>query len=424
VGWWLWHKAESGLAKVEGELQLAVSNDLSTSVLYPRTSAVSQEQVIVEQIISATRERRGEEVVNVHVRDLGEDWAVINVLLRLTSSGPIYQQTRVYHNNGRSWMRTEITPALWGQSRLLETKHFAFHYHSLDHEAVTEAAARIDAIYLTFYSTYFATQPDDEKVVVVVKSEWTPGLRIRQSQLSEPLVIGSPATALAPVELSAADMILQALVLELLNRLSTKAAAFYQVPDHWQTLQRGLALWLMWDQALPLTTWHQPVVRWIFRQPLRKYAPEAISFSEFGHALCADHSLWILSPLEIGIPLTCLRLPHLEPERQIQGWPLPQELLRELILPPIQWLPPNISHDTTLSSVVSVAHHPSATVLLSTVIEYVAQTYGSARVPILLAALSEHTTWHTLIPAVFHVSVEEFEKGWRDFLSDQYSIVQ
>jgi hypothetical protein len=380
--------------------------------------------MIVEQIVSETREKRGEEVIDVQVRDLGEDWAVINVLLRLTSSGPIYQQTRVYRDNGRGWIRAEMTPALWGQSRLLETKHFTFHYHSLDQKAVTEAAARIDTIYLTLYSAFFATQPDDEKVVVVIKPEWMPGLRSSQSQQLEPLVIGSPATALAPVELSAADMILQALVLELLNRLSTMATEIYRVPDRWQTLQRGLDLWLLWGQELPLTKWQQPVVQWVFQQPLSGHTPDKISFSAFAHALCAAHALWMPSPLEIGIPLTCLRLSHLEPERQIQGWPLPQESLRELILPPIRWLAPNILHDKALRSVVSVAHHPSATVLLSTVIEYVVQTYGLARVPILLAALSEHTTWHTLIPAVFHVSVEEFEKGWRDFLSYQYSIVQ
>lgn len=49
-------------------------------------------------------------------------------------------------------------------------------------------------------------------------------------------------------------------------------------------------------------------------------------------------------------------------------------------------------------------------------IDYVVAVYGRERLPVLLAALSEQSTWHTLIPAVFGVTAPEFEAGWRAYL--------
>ena len=53
---------------------------------------------------------------------------------------------------------------------------------------------------------------------------------------------------------------------------------------------------------------------------------------------------------------------------------------------------------------------------MATVLEYGAATYGSERIPALLAALPHHETISTLIPAVFGVSAEDFEVGWQDYL--------
>jgi hypothetical protein len=40
----------------------------------------------------------------------------------------------------------------------------------------------------------------------------------------------------------------------------------------------------------------------------------------------------------------------------------------------------------------------------------------------LLTALPRHERWETLIPAVFGLSLEEFESGWRAFLEERYGI--
>lgn len=65
--------------------------------------------------------------------------------------------------------------------------------------------------------------------------------------------------------------------------------------------------------------------------------------------------------------------------------------------------------------------HPGQTVALATLFEYVVATYGRERLPALLLGLSQHSTWETLIPAVFGVSQTEFEAGWQAYLAVHFS---
>jgi hypothetical protein len=56
---------------------------------------------------------------------------------------------------------------------------------------------------------------------------------------------------------------------------------------------------------------------------------------------------------------------------------------------------------------------------LTTVLDYVVATYGRQQLPMLVGALGEHKRWETLIPAVFGVPMEEFERGWQGYLAEQ-----
>jgi hypothetical protein len=59
---------------------------------------------------------------------------------------------------------------------------------------------------------------------------------------------------------------------------------------------------------------------------------------------------------------------------------------------------------------------------LETVISFSLATYGRERLAVLIDALGDHATWHTLIPAVFGVSLAEFEYGWHAYLAEQYEV--
>jgi hypothetical protein len=57
---------------------------------------------------------------------------------------------------------------------------------------------------------------------------------------------------------------------------------------------------------------------------------------------------------------------------------------------------------------------------METVVEYVVARYGRDALPRLVTALGGHASWHTLIPALFGVSAEEFESGWQAYVIAQY----
>jgi hypothetical protein len=54
------------------------------------------------------------------------------------------------------------------------------------------------------------------------------------------------------------------------------------------------------------------------------------------------------------------------------------------------------------------------------VIEYVVATYGRDYLPRLVAAMSEHDSWQSLIPVVFGTSAAEFEAEWQAYLAERY----
>ncbi|HMN29643.1 MAG TPA: hypothetical protein PKE45_15950, partial [Caldilineaceae bacterium] len=68
------------------------------------------------------------------------------------------------------------------------------------------------------------------------------------------------------------------------------------------------------------------------------------------------------------------------------------------------------------------AAQPGKTVALATLIEYAVTTYGRERLPALVAGLGQYDSWETLVPAVFGVSVAQFERGWQLYLSEHYGV--
>jgi hypothetical protein len=58
-------------------------------------------------------------------------------------------------------------------------------------------------------------------------------------------------------------------------------------------------------------------------------------------------------------------------------------------------------------------------VVRTSLLDYVAATYGREQLGVLWAILHKHNDWETLIPAVFGVSVEEFEAGLHAYLENR-----
>src|SRR5690606_15435053 len=114
----------------------------------------------------------------------------------------------------------------------------------------------------------------------------------------------------APLALSDAELLVQAMALPLSLQVVAEALAAYNIQSSESShLLPALRLWQLWDLDLPLAQWREAVVAW----RLRDFAPlvqgetavSAHHMPERYGELCARHRLWLLSPRELGLPLTC-----------------------------------------------------------------------------------------------------------------------
>jgi hypothetical protein len=98
---------------------------------------------------------------------------------------------------------------------------------------------------------------------------------------------------------------------------------------------------------------------------------------------------------------------------------LRQQLANEapLRLPVLSILPPPL-HDPEETQVTGWQQ----SVVPKTVIDYVIATYGRRSLARLLDGMHQYDSWQSLIPAVFSVSMEEFESGWQAYLATQYDL--
>jgi hypothetical protein len=424
-----WHSVQAERAAVAAAIDHAVKREAvqdsdpqvaARPVTAPMTGVQPQVQ-LEAQALTALAQSPHDDGAMTRLHRLERNVAVVEVVLPATQDQPALRQTRVYHYTGVNWVRMAPSAAHWGAPRQWEGEHLVFHYYAHDDKAVAEVAARLDARFVELHRLFLGEPPID-KLTVVVDPAQAPGEIASRVTGDEPLVVASPAAYLAPVAISQADLLAQSVVLALLDDLSAqtllhnngvgKTQNQVRRARMWQVLN-GVLLWQLWATDLPLAVWRKPVVQWVYSN-----VPEPIDTDsvvpDFQPALCVQHQLWLTSPLAVQIPLSCDT-----PDRQEQYlvwryfYPRPVRLaqLGQLAMP--------IAADAApaLQSVVDWPRHPAAVVALATLVEYAAAAHGPERIPLLLAEAGRHEDWATLIPAVFGVSVGEFEAGWQAYLT-------
>jgi hypothetical protein len=187
------------------------------------------------------------------------------------------------------------------------------------------------------------------------------------------------------------------------------------IPSHWQLLLRGLSLWQLWDLDMPLAHWRHDVVTWHHSDVLtadpKRQSRLPKNYTEF----CAIHSLWMLSPALVGIPIGCTTS-----EPVIWG-----QSRRFAYLPPTQLAQQNMPQ-TDWEQLYDIEenyfYRSQEMVSVATLVEYAVAAYGYEQLPVLLASLAQHDTWETLLRAVYGVSTTEFEEGWQEYLVQEYGV--
>lgn len=417
LSWRLWWRAHAGLAEVETELETAVVNELwrDRTLHSSATAAEANALNMIETVANL-----GETITQVEIRTLGRDWAVVEVTLQPTPDGPTFRQTRLYQENEGGWVRGEIVAACWGAMREFESEHFVFQYRVLDEDAVMQTAPKLDALYPELLHSLVLQLPTDAKPIILVDPAMRPGIIFPYNDRRADMVVASPAAALVPSDLATDDVLLQSLVMEAYKRFDPSVKVDRNATILVYRLGKGHRLWLIWERELPLAIWREPLVRWVFAAPEAEMSLEIADVPVFAKDVCAYHTVWMDSPIEVGVPIHC---------RQTNG----QENATS-------WFDHPVSSDLALDWLIyvesgyfipldfwieSVQAEPSpAGIMLATMFEYVADTYGEDTVTLLLHEIPAHKQAETLIPAIFDVPLTEFTDGWRAFVMERYKIQQ
>lgn len=428
AGGWLWRTAQAGLNEIEGELSSTVQIELASvaPVSAPPGKTWTTDPAAMVWKKQLERDRTTLHtllppdtpaiplVQDVQTISLLGNQAVIEFVTTAGEGTQPYGQTRFYRYSAEGWQRTMPDDELWGAPHRLESDYFVYHFRQNDAEVVAAVAPQIDALYAELQRNFGLT-PVTEKLVIEVTVEHATGAVLTPRWESEPLVVPSPALYFAPVDLSDSAILAQSIALPLIDYMGERAIENHTIPTRWQPLLNGLRLWQLWNLDMPLAYWQQDLVKWIYVDAPKAAVEQRSMLPTSYTELCAMHSLWMLSPAFIAIPLKCNELDALiwSPNR----WSafVPRIRLDELSMPQTDWNQP-------FAQETNNPYYYSETVVIATLIEYAVKVYGVEHLPVLLAGLPQYDTWETLIPAVYGVSPSEFEQGWRTFMAKEYGM--
>jgi len=227
-----------------------------------------------------------------------------------------------------------------------------------------------------------------------------------------PIQLPSPALLPAPLHVSEATLLRQSLALLLTEKVlaeRSRSLATYGGELNWVALLSALRLWQIWQRDDPLAVGQEDLAHWLFVEIPQTRKPDKMPLPHAYVSICATFRLWNLAPAALAIPLLCSDLdpPFIYPQRS------PVKLRRLA-----QHLPTRLDGPIGHESVAPLGE----LVILATLIDYMATAYGREQVAALFHALPAHRNWDTLIPAVFGLSVAEFETGWHRYLAEEYGV--
>lgn len=282
------------------------------------------------------------------------------------------------------------------------TEHLRFGVIGTDGAVVAASAPALEELYLrTFAAVGIAPshgkEAPDGRLLIRFGGANPPVWSQQQGRVDVPL----PASPSASVAVDRQVLLRQAWLLALIDQATREVGQRYQTPQEWLPLLAGLRIWLLLDAGGPLADgWNEVVVQLYGRQKGHLSAAAL-------QPICQQYAPWDLAPIDFSIPLRC-------------GLP-------DAIVPAVSGLdalglPESFDTATGQAYGASWQTATGRSVAVALLLQYAVEIRGREVIPALLAALHGHSSWQTLIPAVFGVSATEFEAGWRAYLADQYDV--
>ena len=276
-----------------------------------------------------------------------------------------------------------------------------------DEAIVLEIAEASDALYAQLMQDYGVTGAEDgSKLTVDVCADCLPGSHSLREESEARLVVPSPFVCLVPESISHAEILEQAVALELLDSVAAQAQNQHDIRRS-EALLSGIELWQLQEMDLPLSRWPRLAMRWSCGGARVEEGDVALHESEFYSELCADHSIWMIRPNSIYTPVHCEGR-SLGPSVDSAGWKSIRGMTSD---PPALELEGAVGYRTTW------AIQSGYLLKAYTVVDYAVSAYGRESLPELVAALGEHGYWTELMPAVYGVSLYEFSLGWQEHVA-------
>ena len=351
------------------------------------------------------------------VNQLRQDLALVRVTVAEAAGGS-YRETRFYHSDPNSgWLRTSPVATFWGSHRTVETAYFRIHFRQKDARIVEETAVRLDTIY-THLRVDVGLPPAGERLTIEVSP--VPLYQLGYLKFTENwLVVPSPLLLQVPSELSDDVILTQSIVSPLVDHVLSEAQQQAATRPAWNLMVSGLQLWQAYASSGPLAYSIRDTVLWLSAELRGRQSGLPFVSDEDPYHVCHEHQIWRHSlPNSLYLPWLCTKR---NPDRDrhlylaSKGRPIPTQLDNLGYLDGEVDVSPTFFDDT----IVAAVHfeHAARRLAAATVIDYVVDTYGRQRLPDLVVGFRTHSTWDSMIPAVFGISAQEFESGWQAHLA-------
>ncbi|MEM7133797.1 MAG: hypothetical protein AAF702_46305 [Chloroflexota bacterium] len=277
-----------------------------------------------------------------------------------------YRETRFYSESKDGWIRTMPDTSFWGTQQVLEMDHLRFELYARDAAYVQERIAQWDELYRNLHTMLGVEMPRaDARLTFVITQDPVRG----RGGYGDRFELTSPLLVQTPDYLSLEDYLHQSVVSRLTYHVTT-ANLFessngqqYEenVVGRWRTIRRGLRSWLRSELLDPDWPWDLQAQN-VFYASLPEHHPLKLATLSHGPENMSD-------------------------EREALLW---------------------------------------RTAATASLFAYVAETYdintkSNKHLPSFIQGFKEHRTWDALIPAIFDITMEEFENDWNHWLDLQLS---
>lgn len=409
---WLWYEAQPDEASTLADLseQIVLENRRSRTPS-PHNSEAAGESHRQSSLagslqpvhLDKSAHTAFEPQVGVKVIEQIGDRIIVEVIAEGTDGADqLLREYRFYRHTEDGWQTTAPVPAFWGEKETLDTSHIHLQFHERDFSTVIDAASRADRLYQSIRQS-LGLNPVSERITFEVVLRWSPEERTWSPSQRNTFRIPSPLLLAKPLDMSDADLLYQMMADALLRRVIMEATASYPVQRPWEGMVGGLTLWQLWKIDGPLTQKSDELLPWM-------YGPAKMGSDNPPPESYLRSCEYFLSIQRPGIALLSYCVGGLLFDHQ-------PALALQLARLRLQSLDAPESHRESSIYTHSLMWEAAS---YASFFEFVEHQYGAAQIPKLLRALNEHTSWESLIPAVFDQTVAEFDAQWHAFRLQKY----